>query len=105
MLNALNFSLSVCTISFFGKILEYEIFQVKAGTLRKEPNLEDIQIGHKTWTTHTNRLFEGVNQIVFMSLTDEKEDNNLKLSKFLELWSNVFIFLGTASIYGFDFGP
>ena len=65
--DALNFSLSVCIISFFGRILEHEIFQVKAGTLKMGPFLEDIQIGHKTQTKHTNRL----SHIVFMSLTLE----------------------------------
>ena len=84
MLDALNFSLSVCTISFFGKILEHEIFQVKVGTLRMDPILEDIQIGHKTRTTHANNLFEGVNRIVFMSLTDEKKTTT---SNYLYFWS------------------
>ena len=37
LLDALSFSLSVCTISFFGKILEHEIFQLKVGTLRMDP--------------------------------------------------------------------
>ena len=32
---------------FFGKILEHESFQVKAGTLSMHPILEDIQINHK----------------------------------------------------------
>ena len=45
-----------------------------------DPILEEIQIGNKTRTTHPNNLFEGVNHIVFMSLTDEKKtttSNNL----------------------------
>ena len=84
MVGALNFSLSVCTISFFGKILEHEIFQVKVGTLRIDPILEDIQIGHKTRTTHANNLFEGVNRSVFMSLTDEKKTTT---SNYLYFWS------------------
>ena len=84
LVDALNFSLSVCTISFFGKILEHEIFQVKVGTLRIDPILEDIQIGHKTRTTHANNLFEGVNRIVFMSLTDEKKTTT---SNYLYFWS------------------
>ena len=33
---------------FFWENLEHEIFQVKAGRLRMNPILEDIQIGHKT---------------------------------------------------------
>ena len=65
LLDALNFSLSVSTIRFFGKILERDIFQVKLGTLRMDPILKEIQIGHKTQTTHANNLFEGVNHIVF----------------------------------------
>ena len=64
LVDALNFSLSVCTISFFGKILEHEIFQVKVGTFRIDPIFEDIQIGHKTRTTHTNNLFQDVDHIV-----------------------------------------
>ena len=72
LVDALHFSLSVCTISFFGKILEREIFQVKLGTLRMDPILEEIQIGHKTRTTHANNLFEGVNHIVFLRWTDAK---------------------------------
>ena len=76
--DAINFSLSVCIISFFGKIIEQEIFQVKVGTLKMAPILEDIQTGHKTQTTHANYLFEGVNHIAFMGLTNEKKDHNLK---------------------------
>ena len=104
-MDAVNFSLSVCNISFFGENLEHEIFQVKVGTLKMNPILEDIQICHKTRTTHANYLFEGVNHIVFMSLTDEKKNHNLTLSIFLELWSNLSTFLGTATIYGPVFGP
>ena len=48
------------------------------------PILEDIQIGHKTRTTHANNLFEGVNRIVFMSLTDEKKTTT---SNYLYFWS------------------
>ena len=84
MVDALNFSLSVCIINFFGKILEHEIFQVKVGTLRIDPILEDIQIGHKTRTTHANNLFEGVNHIVFLRLTDEKKTTT---SNSMFLWS------------------
>ena len=105
LLDALNFSLSVSTIRFFGKILEREIFQVKLGTLRMDPILKEIQIGHKTRTTHANNLFEGVNRIVFMSLTDEKKTTTSNCMFFEELWSNPFIFLCTASIYGHVFGP
>ena len=84
MLDALNFSLSVSTIRFFGKILEREIFQVKLGTLRMDPILKEIQIGHKTRTTHANNLFEGVNYIVFLRLTDEKKTTT---SNSMFLWS------------------
>ena len=66
------FSFSVYN-QFFGKIVEHEIFQVKVGTLRMNPIFEDIQIGHKTRTTHANNQFEGVNHIVFMRLKDEKK--------------------------------
>ena len=87
LLYALNFFLSVCTISFFGKILKPEIFQVKVGTVK----MKDIQIGHKTRTAHANNLFEGVNHIVLMRLKMKKY-HTLKLSIFFELWSNLFIF-------------
>ena len=80
----LNFSLSVCTISFFGKILEHEIFQVKVGTLKMIPILEDTQIGHKSRTTHANYVFEGVNRIVFKGLTNEKKTTT---SNYLYFWS------------------
>ena len=40
----------------------------------------------------------------FYRLNRWKKDHNLKLSIFLELWSNLFIFLGTVSIYGHVFG-
>ena len=84
LMDTVNFSLSVCIISFFGKILEHEIFQVKVGTLKMNPILEDIQIWHKTRTTHANYLFEGVNHIVFMGLTDEKKTTT---SNYQYFWS------------------
>ena len=46
-LHYLGCTLSDCIISLFGKILELEIFELKVGTLRMNPILEDIQIGHK----------------------------------------------------------
>ena len=87
------FSFSLYNQFFFGKILEHEIFQV--GTLRMNPTLEDIQIGHKTRTTHANNQFEGVNHIVFMRLKDGKIGVMVQSSHVL----------GTASIYGHVFGP
>ena len=101
MLDALNFSLSVCIIIFLGNSRTWN-FQVKVSTLQM-PSLEGIQIGHETRTTQTNRLLEGVNHIVFMS-NRWKKDHNLELSIFLKLWSNPFILLGAASIYGNVFG-
>ena len=83
-MDAVNFSLSVCINSFFGKILGHEIFQVKVGTLKMTPILEDIQIGHKSRTTHANYVFEGVNRIVFMGLTNEKKTTT---SNYLYFWS------------------
>ena len=105
MLDALNFSVSVSTISIFGKILDRESFQVKLGTLRMDPILKEIQIGHKTRTMHANNLFEGVNYIVFLRLTDEKKTTTTNSMFFVELWSNLFTFLENASIYGHVFGP
>jgi hypothetical protein len=70
-----------------------------------DPILKEIQIGHKTRTTHANNLFEGVNYIVFLRLTDEKKTTTTNSMFFVELWSNPFIFFCTASIYGHVFGP
>ena len=46
-LHSLGCTLSDCIISLFGKILEHEIFELKVGTLKMNPILEDIQTGHK----------------------------------------------------------
>ena len=46
-LHSLGCTFSGCMISLFGKILEREIFELKVGTLEMNPNLEDIQMGHK----------------------------------------------------------
>ena len=48
LMDTINFALPVCIISFFWKILEHEIFQVKVEKLKLNPILEDIQIWHKT---------------------------------------------------------
>ena len=37
-----------------------------------DPFRVQSNLANKAWTTHTNRLFECVNHIVFMSLTEEK---------------------------------
>ena len=87
VMDAVNFSLSVCILSVLGEILEYEIFQVKVGTLKMILILEDIQIFQKTRTTHANYLFEDVYPIVFSVINGWKKDHNLKLSIFLELRS------------------
>ena len=84
LVDALNFSLSACTINFSGKILECEIFQFKVGTVRVNPILEDIQISHETRTTHAHNLFEGVNHIVFIRLTDEKKTTT---TNYIYFWS------------------
>jgi len=69
---------------FLGKFLEHEIFNLKVGTLRMDPILEKIQIGHKTRTTHPNNLFEGVNHIVFLRWTNKKTTTTYN---YLFLWS------------------
>ena len=48
------------------------------------PILEDTQIGDKSRTTHANYVFEGVNRIVFMGLTNEKKTTT---SNYLYFWS------------------
>ena len=49
-----------------------------------DPILEDIQIGHRKWTTHANKLFEGVYHIIFTGLTDEKKTTT---SNYQYFWS------------------
>ena len=46
-LDSLGCTLSVCTISFVGKILEQEILQVKFGTRNKTPILVKVKVHMK----------------------------------------------------------
>ena len=92
-MDAVNFSLSVCINSFFGKIRGYEIFQVKVGTLKMSPILEDIQIGHKSRTTHANYVFEGVNRIVFMGFLMNKRSQPQIIYIFGVMLQSLDIFL------------
>jgi hypothetical protein len=64
--------------------VEHKIFQVKVGTLHMIPILEDIQIGHKTRTTHAKNLFEGVNHTVIRL----KDIKNTITSNYLYFWSD-----------------
>ena len=47
-LDSLGCTLSVCTISFVGKILEQEILQVKFGTRNTTPILVNVKSAYKT---------------------------------------------------------
>ena len=61
---------------------------MKVRTLKITPILEDIQIGHQ----HEPRAQTGYSKVLLTLFLQLKKDHNLKLSRVLELWSNLFIF-------------
>ena len=105
-LHYLGCTLSDCIIILSEKILELEIFLTQSWDVSGlDPFRVRSNLANKTWTTHANSLFEGVNHIVFTRSTDEKKTTS---SNYLYFWSYGPIssyFLGTASIYGHVSGP